>query len=49
MMRGGNILVLLQILGHCTIMVTMKYAQLAKNHLDAAVALNPFDIRVKNI
>ncbi|OAT26565.1 integrase [Buttiauxella ferragutiae ATCC 51602] len=43
MMRGGNILVLQQILGHSTITMTMKYAHFAPNHLDAAVTLNPFD------
>ncbi|WP_142910928.1 tyrosine-type recombinase/integrase, partial [Klebsiella pneumoniae] len=45
MMRGGNILVLQQILGHSTIMMTMRYAHFAPNHLDAAIALNPFDNR----
>ena len=45
MMRGGNILVLQQILGHRTIMMTMRYAHFAPNHLDAAIALNPFDNR----
>lgn len=44
MMRGGNILVLQQIL---TIMMTMRYAHFAPNHLDAAVALNPFDNRAE--
>lgn len=44
-MRGGNILVLQQILGHSTIMMTMRYAHFAPDHLDAAVALNPFDNR----
>lgn len=43
MMRGGNILVLQQILGHSTIMMTMRYAHFAPDHLDAAIALNPFD------
>lgn len=43
MMRGGNILVLQQILGHSTIMMTMRYAHFAPDHLDAAVLLNPFD------
>lgn len=47
MMRGGNILVLQQILGHSTIMMTMRYAHFAPNHLDAAVALNPFDKRAE--
>lgn len=43
MMRGGNILVLQQILGHSTIIMTMKYAHFAPDHLDAAIMLNPFD------
>lgn len=43
MMRGGNILVLQQILGHSTIMMTMQYAHFAPDHLDAAITLNPFD------
>ncbi|MTW57881.1 tyrosine-type recombinase/integrase [Citrobacter sp. JL976] len=43
MMRGGNILVLQQILGHSTITMTMKYAHFAPDHLDAALMLNPFD------
>lgn len=43
MMGGGNILVLQQILGHSTIIMTMRYAHFAPNHLDAALALNPFD------
>lgn len=43
MMGGGNILVLQQILGHSTIMMTMRYAHFAPDHLDAAITLNPFD------
>ncbi|UJD79849.1 tyrosine-type recombinase/integrase [Serratia rubidaea] len=43
MMRGGNILVLQQILGHSSITMTMRYAHFAPEHLDAAVSLNPFD------
>lgn len=49
MMRGGNILVLQQILGHSTIMMTMRYAHFAPNHLDAAVALNPLDNRAEKV
>lgn len=45
MMRGGNILVLQQILGHSSIMMTMRYAHFAPSHLEAAVTLNPFDNR----
>ncbi len=43
MMNGGNILVLQQILGHSTIMMTMQYSHFSPDHLDAAVTLNPFD------
>ncbi|MEQ1965827.1 tyrosine-type recombinase/integrase [Xenorhabdus nematophila] len=43
MMNGGNILVLQQILGHTTILMTMRYAHFAPDHLDAAVTLNPYD------
>ncbi|MGO3397321.1 MAG: phage integrase [Serratia proteamaculans] len=43
MMNGGNILVLQQILGHSTIVMTMRYAHFAPDHLDAAVTLNPYD------
>lgn len=43
MMRGGNILVLQQILGHSSITMTMRYAHFAPEHLEAAVNLNPFD------
>lgn len=45
MMRDVNILVLQHILGHSTIMMTMRYAHFAPDHLDAAVDLNPFDNR----
>ncbi|MGM0936300.1 MAG: phage integrase [Pseudomonadota bacterium] len=43
MMGGGNILVLQQILGHSSILMTMRYAHFAPEHLDAAVSLNPLD------
>ncbi|CUY73584.1 tyrosine-type recombinase/integrase [Serratia marcescens] len=43
MMRGGNILVLQQILGHSSITMTMRYAHFAPEHLEAAISLNPFD------
>ncbi|WGO84705.1 phage integrase [Arsenophonus apicola] len=43
MMNGGNILVLQQILGHSSIMMTMRYAHFAPEHLDVAVSLNPLD------
>ncbi|MFM5670909.1 tyrosine-type recombinase/integrase [Aeromonas hydrophila] len=41
MMNGGNILVLQRILGHSTIVMTMRYAHFAPEHLDDAVRLNP--------
>ncbi|WP_145931692.1 phage integrase [Yersinia bercovieri] len=43
MMGGGNILVLQQILGHSTIVMTMRYSHFAPDHLDAALTLNPYD------
>jgi len=41
MMNGGNILVLQRILGHASIIDTMKYSHFAPNHLEDAVRLNP--------
>lgn len=41
MMRGGNILVLQKILGHANLIMTMRYAHLAPEHLQEAVRLNP--------
>lgn len=41
MMNGGNILVLQKILGHSSLMMTMRYAHLAPDHLQEAKALNP--------
>lgn len=43
MRHGGNILVLQQILGHSMIMMTMRYAHFAPDHLNAAITLNSFD------
>lgn len=43
MMGGGNILVLQQILGHSTIVMTMRYSHFAPDHLEAALSLNPYD------
>lgn len=40
-MNGGNILTLQKILGHSTLLMTMRYAHLAPEHLQEAVALNP--------
>ena len=43
MMKGGNILVLQQILGHSNITDTMKYAHFSKTHLEDAIKLNPLN------
>lgn len=41
MMNGGNILVLQRILGHASIVDTMRYSHFAPDHLEDAVKLNP--------
>lgn len=41
MTKGGNILVLQRILGHASIVDTMKYSHFAPEHLEDAVKLNP--------
>lgn len=41
MMNGGNILALQRILGYSDLKMTMRYAHLAPEHLEAAVSLNP--------
>lgn len=41
MMNGGNILTLQNVLGHSTVTVTMRYAHLAPEYLQAAVSLSP--------
>ncbi len=41
MINGGNILTLQRILGHSSITMTMRYAHLAPDHLQEAIALNP--------
>ena len=38
---GGNILTLQKILGHSDLKTTMRYAHMAPDHLEEAVALNP--------
>lgn len=40
-MNGGNILVLQKILGHSSLVMTMRYAHLAPDHLQEAKMLNP--------
>lgn len=41
MQNGGNILTLQKILGHSTILMTMRYAHLAPDHLADALRLGP--------
>ena len=41
MMNDGNILVLQRILGHASIVDTMKYSHFTPEHLEDAVRLNP--------
>jgi len=43
--NGGNILVLQKILGHGSLLMTMRYAHLAPEHLDEAVKFNPIDFK----
>ncbi len=41
MQKGGNILTLQKILGHSSLVMTMRYAHLAPEHLVEAVRLSP--------
>ena len=41
MMNGGNILTLQKILGHSSVIMTMRYAHLSPDHLKEALLLNP--------
>jgi len=41
MINGGNIVTLQRILGHGSIMMTMRYAHLSPEHLNEATKLNP--------
>lgn len=42
--RGGNLLELQKILGHTSIVMTMRYAHLAPGHLENAKRLNPLAV-----
>lgn len=41
--NGGDILTLQRILGHSSIVMTMRYAHLSDGHLAEASRLNPID------
>lgn len=45
-MNGGNILVLQKILGHGSLLMTMRYSHLAPNHFEEAAKLNPIDFKL---
>ncbi len=41
MMKGGNILVLQRILGHASLIMTMRYSHFSPDHLEDAIKFNP--------
>jgi hypothetical protein len=43
-MNNGNLLTLQKILGHKTLMITLRYAHLAPEYLNSALVLNPIAI-----
>jgi integrase len=43
-MNGGNIIVLQKILGHQSLVMTMRYAHLSPEHLKEAIELNPLSM-----
>ena len=42
-MNGGDILILKKILGHSSVVITMRYSHLADDHLEKARAPNPLN------
>lgn len=43
-MNGGDLMTLQKVLGHSTVIMTLRYAHLAEDHLSSAVNLNPLSI-----
>lgn len=44
MMNGGDILTLQKILGHSSIVMTMRYAHLAPDHLSSVLECGPLGL-----
>jgi integrase len=47
MMNGGDILTLQKILGHSDLKVTMRYAHMAPDYMQQAIALSPINVERK--
>lgn len=48
MIKGGNIIVLQRILGHSSLMMTMRYSHFSPDHLDDAKKFNPLSKQVRH-
>ncbi|WP_299776369.1 tyrosine-type recombinase/integrase [uncultured Pseudoteredinibacter sp.] len=48
-MNGGDIMVLQRILGHSNVKVTMRYAHMSRNHLEAALVYGPLNTLNKEV